>query len=112
MKHIRMIKQLLENAGLTVERDGEMLVAWKDDLINPADVRLLVSTTLSQEGWQGYLVKEVYAYMGSKKPYRTDEFGCVEITFWEDFKKVDPPVPNSSKKIKFAPDFKVEGLPS
>jgi len=102
MKQTKEVKALLEKDGFHVVQDGNVLAIRREGLINPADVRQRAATTLSEAGYQAYYLKEVYAYMGSKKPWRTDEEGYVELDLWEDFQKVarpGQPLPSSGLKI-------------
>ena len=61
-------------------------------MVNPADLRIQVATQLSMGGFRSYYLKEVYAFQGSKKPWRTEEEGFVEIEFWEEFTNVPSPL--------------------
>lgn len=85
------VKILAERLTVTDLGDG-LIKLHREDLVNPADVRAMAAMLLSEAGFEAYSLKEVYAYMGSKKPYRTDSYGCVEFTPWDSF---------SRNKIKF-----------
>lgn len=73
---------LLENKGFVIVDEEEITF---DGLVNPADVRSKAAEVLSQAGFEGYQLKEVYFYKGSKKPYRTDATGYIELCPTDEF---------------------------
>lgn len=88
-KQVQQVKKVLEAAGFEVAKNGEVFEIVKPGLVNPADVRSAVSALLSSEGFNGYYLKEVYAFKASRKPWRTEEEGYVEFLAWEDFTRVE-----------------------
>jgi len=95
-KTMEQAEKALAKAGFEVTmKDDCTLEITREGFINPADVRSNASAVLSAEGFQGYYLKEVYAYKGSRKPWRTEEEGFVEMLPWDDEFRRD----NAQKKV-------------
>ena len=82
---------LLQKNGFKVVPVEHTAEIRKEGITNPADLRTQVAFHLSMAGFRCYWLKEVYAFQGSKKPWRTDEEGFVEVEFWEEFTQVTGP---------------------
>jgi hypothetical protein len=79
---------LLEKSGFKVKPKQNRRIEVYGEKVNPAEVRSKIAEILSTAGFQGYYLKETYAYMGSKRPWRTDTESHVEVQLWPDFAKV------------------------
>jgi hypothetical protein len=106
---------LAKQKGWEVQRRGDVgedfdLEIRVGGIINPADMRSKIAELLSTAGYQGYWLKEVYFFMASKKPFRTDEEGYVEMEFGEDFKQDKAQANVQKLNMKIAGNVKITPL--
>lgn len=87
------LKKLLVSQGFDVKPQGSeppIRFELRDlKLINPADIRARAAAVMSAAGFNGYYLKDCFAYTAAKKPWRTESEAYVELELWEDFKKVE-----------------------